>query len=514
MSLERLPHATVRTIALTALVIGLAGDLLLRLVPWGIGALLWTLLILGAVFSLLRRHRPLPLRDLAFPVCAALVGAIGIAWRDAEFLVLLDVLTLFTALALLCLGPRGVRIQTAGIAHVVLAAIVTFGQSFAGLFQVLFDELEWRRDPSMPGSRFGVVARGVMIALPALIVFGFLLSSADAAFAKLLKDLLHIELTDVVQQALLVAFITAVCIGFFRSLIAGGPAHLLPRPAFLRLGAGELAVAMTTIDLLFAAFVGVQFRYLFGGASTVTVVPGLTRADYARHGFFELVLVVALVIPMLLVAEWIIDKDKPRATNSFRIAAGVQVLLVLVIALSAWRRMALYREAFGLSEQRFYTSAFIIWLSIVLAWLAATVLVNHRERFFLGMAASGMATLLILHAINPGALVVRTNASRAVTGARDLDALYVTTLSADATPAIVESLAAMPAPQRPCVARSLIERDERRPRSWRTWNWSRSRAHAIVEARREELRRLAAPGCNPREALPPPPRSRTPRPRR
>jgi hypothetical protein len=271
---------------------------------------------------------------------------------------------------------------------------------------------------------------------------------------------------------------------------------------------------MTLLDALVAAFVAVQFRYLFGGASTVMVVPGLTRADYARRGFFELVLVVALVIPMLLVAEWILDKDKPRAANAFRVAAGLQVLLVLVIALSAWRRMALYREAFGLSEQRFYTSAFIIWLAIVLVWLAVTVLAGHRERFFLGMAASGMATLLILHALNPGALVVRTNASRAIAGARALDALYVTTLSADATPAILANLRAMPAPLRPCVARSLLERDAQRPRSLRTWNWSRSRSHAAIEATRAELQQLAAPGCNPRGALPARPTNRTPRPRR
>ncbi|HEX8155079.1 MAG TPA: DUF4173 domain-containing protein, partial [Thermoanaerobaculia bacterium] len=459
MAPESLPHSTARRLALAALALGLAGDLLLRLLPWGLGALLWTLLFLAAVFALLRRHRPLPRRDFAFPVCAALIGAIGLAWRDADFLVLLDVLTLFTALALLSLGPRGIRVWAAGIAHIVAAAIVTLAQSLAGLFQLLFGELQWRRDPAEPGNRFGTVARGVLIALPALLVFGALLSSADAAFAKLLQDLFVVDLTDVVQQAALVAFITAVCIGFFRSLIAGGPAALLPRPAFLRLGAGELTVAMTLLDALFAAFVAVQFRYLFGGASTVMVVPGLTRADYARRGFFELVLVVALVIPMLLVAEWILDKDKPRAANAFRVAAGLQVLLVLVIALSAWRRMALYREAFGLSEQRFYTSAFIIWLAIVLVWLAVTVLAGHRERFFLGMAASGMATLLILHALNPGALVVRTNASRAIAGARALDALYVTTLSADATPAILANLRAMPAPLRPCVARSLLERD-------------------------------------------------------
>ena len=40
---------------------------------------------------------------------------------------------------------------------------------------------------------------------------------------------------------------------------------------------------------MFLAFIVVQLRYFFGGAAQVEVVPGLTYADYARRGFFELV---------------------------------------------------------------------------------------------------------------------------------------------------------------------------------------------------------------------------------
>ena len=76
-------------------------------------------------------------------------------------------------------------------------------------------------------------------------------------------------------------------------------------------GSSEGGRLLALVDALFAAFVAVQFRYLFGGEAMVGAA-SLTRAEYARRGFFELATVVALVVPMLLVAEWIIDKRDAR----------------------------------------------------------------------------------------------------------------------------------------------------------------------------------------------------------
>jgi hypothetical protein len=76
------------------------------------------------------------------------------------------------------------------------------------------------------------------------------------------------------------------------------PAHaLLRRRPHLRIGGTEIVVALVALDLLFAAFVAVQARYLFGGGALVQAREHLTYAQYARHGFFELVAVSALVVP-------------------------------------------------------------------------------------------------------------------------------------------------------------------------------------------------------------------------
>lgn len=47
---------------------------------------------------------------------------------------------------------------------------------------------------------------------------------------------------------------------------------------------------------IFGLFVGIQVRYLFGGHDLITGTVGVTYAEYARRGFFEIVTAAALVI--------------------------------------------------------------------------------------------------------------------------------------------------------------------------------------------------------------------------
>src|SRR6185436_18145319 len=108
------------------------------------------------------------------------------------------------------------------------------------------------------------------------------------------------------------------------------------------LGITEVATVLGSLDALFMIFVTVQFRYLFGGDDVVQVTPDLTYAEYARRGFFELVFAVVLVIPILLAADWLLDRRTPRDTRVFRGLAGAQVALVLAVAASAFQRLRLY----------------------------------------------------------------------------------------------------------------------------------------------------------------------------
>src|SRR5262249_40205161 len=147
----------------------------------------------------------------------------------------------------------------------------------------------------------------------------------------------------------------------------------LPRPRY-RLGFVEVATALALLDLLFLAFVLVQFRYFFGGAVVVESSPRLTYAQYARPGFFGLVTVAALALPLLLLAHALIRDARPAQVRLFCALAGALVALLFVIMVSAVQRMRLYQREYGLTELRVYTTAFMGWLAAVFLWFCATVL--------------------------------------------------------------------------------------------------------------------------------------------
>ena len=253
---------------------------------------------------------------------------------------------------------------------------------------------------------------------------------------------------------------------------------------------------MAVLDLLFLSFVIVQFRYLFGGDVLVQVTPDLTYAEYARRGFFELVFAVFLVVPVLLAADWLLERRSRRDDIVFRGLAGLQIVLVLAITASAFQRLRLYYESYGLTDSRLYAMVLLIWVGAMLLWLAATVLRGCRDSFAFGALTSGLATVAVLFVINPDAIIARTNVARiASADAPKFDVVYATSLSADAAPVLIDALPALPREMQCPLARHLLRRwgpDREQP--IRAWNWSAFRARDVVREHQAQLRSMVGPG--------------------
>jgi len=113
-------------------------------------------------------------------------------------------------------------------------------------------------------------------------------------------------------HVLVVLALSWLTAGLLRDLLAAREEIRLLSPAALRaktprfsLGPAEVGIALGALNALFLAFVLVQLRYLFGGKGLVEAQAHLTYAQYARHGFFELLAVSALVLLVLAGGAWI-----------------------------------------------------------------------------------------------------------------------------------------------------------------------------------------------------------------
>jgi hypothetical protein len=257
------------------------------------------------------------------------------------------------------------------------------------------------------------------------------------------------------------------------------PRPWLDKPSRLTLGIVEVTVVLALLDLLFLTFVLIQLPYLFGG---VAQVAQMGYSEYARRGFFELVWVAGLTLPLLLWMHWLLRNAGPASQRTYKVLAFGLVCLLLVVMASAMQRMQLYVATLGMTELRLQASVFMGWLTIVLGWFVLTVLRDQRRRFAFGALISAFVVIAGLNVANPDALIVRTNAYYGHLESDDgrFDQRPLASLSADAVPAIVAALPDMSAQGQRTVIATLQRRYAAGPTDLRTYNWSRDAAREAV----------------------------------
>src|SRR6185503_9400547 len=307
-------------------------------------------------------------------------------------------------------------------------------------------------------------------------------------------------------------------------------------PGFpVTLGSLEITVALGALAALFTLFVAVQIGWLFGGESLVRSTTGLGYAQYARRGFFELVWVSLLVLPVLLGSRAAIAPGDETAIRRHRQLAIPLLVLLGAIMLSALGRMQLYVSYYGLTTDRLFATVFMLWLAVVFAWFGVTVLRGRARDFAAGMAITGFVTLGALNVANPDALIARVNVGRAttavtrveradadtvstgnqtvVTWRSPIDYSYLTrSLGGDAAGVVVRALLSAPVspandPARSpevkarCEAvRELLQRwgnqngenarAQRAEHDWRRWSFGAAKAREVVRANERGLREV------------------------
>jgi hypothetical protein len=524
-----------RTILLHALLVGIAADLLLRDGFTGLGFPVWLVILASSALSLVWRDgRSLPREAGLWLGVAVLFGA-AMAWRDAGGLQFLDfVATLFAlGMTAVSLGDPRAALLAERLRDTVWAGLRIIRSVAVGALPLALRDIALpvaRREPNV---RFRPAMRAALIALPLLLVFGALLRGADPVFASLVT-LPAIDVGALASHVVIIGFFAWVTAGWARgALLAGPPGARLPERLPFSLAALDVTAALGTLNALFALYVLTQLGWFFGGERFLQAQTGLTAAEYARQGFFQMVWVVLLVVPVLLATRAALRPGRELERRHTALALPLIGLLGVMIV-SAMLRMRLYVRYYGLTLDRFYPLVFMGWLVIVLVWLALTVLRGRGRPFVAGAVVSGLAILVALNLIVPDAIVARVNVARgreAAAGAEPLDLEYLTTLGGDAVPAAVAAVRSAPsraggpealAGERarcnastrllsrwaPSAAR--LARREESAAEWRSWNRGEAVAAQAVRANTGALRAIQHDACARVRSVSPTPAARMP----
>jgi len=356
---------------------------------------------------------------------------------------------------------------------------------------VVWPALEWIFGLSMV-SRFlkqagekrslGGVLRGFALAVPVLIVFTALLASADAVFAEfLLLD----NVSSLLAHFVVSAFFAVLLFGFVSR--AAHETAAPDEPMKLRfLGAIEVTMVLGSLVVLFVGFTATQLVVALGGAEHILETEGLTQADHARRGFFQLVWVAglagALVGGLRAFRRVENETDSESRRDLFRPMAVLTLALTLVIAAFSLQRFFLYIGTFGLTLDRFWAVAAVLTIGILIVLYTASILGwrANASWFPTTMVLTGAVLIFVLNAIKPAAQVADYNISRG--GEAELDTRTLARLPEDAVPTIVGQLNEVPTTEAELLVQLLCQREDRETTyGFLDYNRSAARADAALD---------------------------------
>ncbi len=279
-----------------------------------------------------------------------------------------------------------------------------------------------------------LVLLGLLITVPlTLLVFG-LLSSADEGFNSLMTGIFKDFTFDI---ALVLQIILAIPVGFylfgllfsnikkFKSIYLTDEWYDIRRNGMRILPSVTAYAAVTPIVILYLVFVFVQADYFFSAFSGA-LPASFSYAEYARQGFFELFAIalinLAVIAALTLFSKYREDGKKPLALKVYTIVLSALTLLILATAFS---KMALYIESFGLTRKRVYVSWFMILIAI---FFVVIIIKQIKEKLCIANAMSVVFTLLfaVLCFGNIDGQIARYNIYRYTEYGEkvDLEALY------------------------------------------------------------------------------------------
>lgn len=430
---DRAPTAPDRTAFAVVAVAALATDLAVRS---GIDGLGGTLLVLAVTAGLVASGRIVSPR--AWPLLASVpLFGIGLTARAAEWVLVLDIVAAAGLLVLTASFARGGDPFHLSVPHLVGRALHGAMHGVLAPGFLLRGSGRTAGDGPGPGGSSVAVGRGLLLGAPVLAVIGSLLGSADPVFASFFR--LPADLGDLAGHLLLLAVGAWGAAGLLR--LASVAPYDLALTGHRSLGRVEARTVLAALVGVFVAFTTSQVVTVLGGAEYVRRTSGLSYAEYARSGFFQLLAVAAITLGTLLVLRAAV-RDHDR---TFTVLSIIAVVLTVVLVAGALRRLGLYEQAYGMTLLRLLAVLFALWLGAVFVLLGFSLAGVHRERAWLVPAAIGLglAGLLVLNVANPEAWIVRRNVER-FAGTDRFDEAVLGDLSDDAVPAIVDALDELP----------------------------------------------------------------------
>lgn len=228
------------------------------------------------------------------------------------------------------------------------------------------------------GKKIGMILLGILVAVIPTAIVTTLLLNADDAFVNLTDDLFSDVFRDLPKN--IWHFILGVPVAMYVfGMMFSNSEHLAEKyisrersekaaekariaPAML------VCAAITPIIIVYLLFFFSQTGYFLSAFSGIRP-EGITYAEYARKGFFELCSVSVINLVIIIVTGLFVKRENGKASGAVRgylITLSAFTLVLIAIAVS---KMVMYIDAYGLTRLRVYTTWFMVALFVLFVFI-------------------------------------------------------------------------------------------------------------------------------------------------
>ena len=335
----------------SSLAIGISTDVLFQQDIFGLNFLLWTVLWSGILSVSLFRRNKLNTLTISY-ILFAVANAIMVYVRAEPVVQVWSVLSTLTFIALLfATSYLDNFFELSFVRRVVEyigGSIISFIQILAAIVKSLSSKVEGKQ-------RKTLAIPGIVVGTALVAIFIGLFSSSDQVFRQnftWLGDALA-PLGDWFNnfnpgRLFTTMFWSFVALGWLGMVISRNRVNDTSEVKLPRLlSARDTKVILGSVCAVFAVFVFVQLRFLFGGA---TLPDGITYADYARSGYGQLLLATVLASGVVYVTK---NATKDGVSRQYNWLPILLLVLNAMVVVSAWKRLSLYESAYGWTMTRF-----------------------------------------------------------------------------------------------------------------------------------------------------------------
>jgi len=329
---------------------------------------------------------------------------------------------------------------------------------------------------------------GLSISIPLMLIVVVLLTSADQVFGHFVNQIpnifVNINIGEFIVRALIVLFICIISFSYLWELL--NPKFRanndLQDKTIVSKGIWDPIIIVTiliSINIIYVLFSVIQFSYLFGSLSN-NLPAGLTYADYARKGFFELIVVTLINLSILLVNVNLTKKIDSIVDKAVVISNSLLIACTMIMLFSAHFRMSLYEEKYGYTYLRLLTHAFMVFIAALL--LTALIKLWYEKISLLKVyIVIALLAYIIINFTNIDVLIARNNINR-YNKTHQIDTSYLTCLSYDAVPSLVELLNDKNKNVAQDIENYLYNKkaELKRDKSWQSFNMSKYRAKQVL----------------------------------